>query len=150
MKKCLIGLLAVFALVFCTLITSGCGHSKAHVAAHNISVAADQFEVNRRITFINGITDKYLFVIEGACSVQTANSALAGALEVTCQVSKDGYCKDFLGLSDNVTYIIQQIGAINVGTAHYRVLFRPTSIIPHFSNSSGAPGLKVTGSCSGE
>ena len=116
---------AMFGLTACT-------KSDADVAAKNISKAAEQFEVNRRIVFINGITDKYLFVVEGACSVETTDSGLAGALEVTCKTGPGKFKKLFLGLSDNVTYIVEQIGTIDVSTTHYRVIFKPETIIPDF------------------
>ena len=62
--------------------------------------AADNFEVNRRIVFYNGITDKYILVIEGRCSITDS----MGQLEVLCKTGDSTYKKHFLGLSDNVTY----------------------------------------------
>lgn len=106
--------------------------SDADVAAKNLSKAAEQFEVPRRIVFINAITDKYLFVIEGYCSVETADSGLKGALEVTCKLADDKFKKSYLGLSDNVTYMVQQLSPIDVSTTHYRVIFKPEAIIPDF------------------
>lgn len=110
--------------------------SKADVAAHNLSVQAEQFKIPRRIVAINGITDKYLLVVTGYCSVETTNSALGGSLEITCQVKKDGetkYFKDFLGLSDNVSYTVEQLKNVDVSTSHYSVLFRPETIVPSFT-----------------
>lgn len=115
------------------LMLTGCGsgcESDADLAAKNLSKAAEQFEVNRRIVFINGITDKYLFVVEGACSVETSDSGLNGSLEVTCKTD-DGFKKMYLGLADNVTYIVEQIGTIDVSTTRYRVIFKPEAIVPN-------------------
>lgn len=109
---------------------TACFKSKADVAAHNLSVAAENFEVSRRIVFINGITDKYLLTIEGRCSVQSTNSALGGSLEVTCKTGPDAYKKHFLGLSNNVTYLVEQTDPIDVNVYNYRVIFRPDTIIP--------------------
>lgn len=114
------------------LISSGCGESDADVAARNISTAAEQFEVARKIVFFNGITDKYLLVIEGYCSVETSDSALGNSLEVTCKTGKGKFKKAFLGLSDNVSYLVQQVDPINVSTTHYRVIFKPEVIVPNF------------------
>lgn len=122
----------VAVLLATPMLVSGCNDSDADVAAHNISVAAEQFEINRRIIFFNGITDKYLFVIEGRCSVETGQSGLAGALEVTCKIGPKRFRKVFLGLSDNVSYMVQQRGDIDVGTSHYRVIFKPEAIVPNF------------------
>ena len=50
-------------------------------------------------------------------------------LTVTCKVGS-GYKKSFLGLSDNVTYFVEQMDAADVSTDHYRVIFKPTVILP--------------------
>lgn len=124
-KKIALALIGIASAV--TL--SACG-SDADVAAHNLSVAAEQFEVNRRIVFFNGITDKYLLEITGLCSVQTTDSALGGSLEVTCKTGPGQFKKHFLGLSDNVSYLVEQIEGVSVNTYNYRVVFKPDVIIP--------------------
>jgi hypothetical protein len=110
---------------------SSCG-SDADVAAHNLSKAAEQFEVNRRIVFFNGITDKYLLEIQGLCSVESSESALGGSLEVTCKTSPTEFKKHYLGLSDNVSYLVEQIEGVKVSAYNYKVIFKPDVIIPDF------------------
>lgn len=97
----------------------------AKVASHNLSKAADNFEIPRRIVFYNGITGEYMLSIEGYCS-QEPNR---GRIAVIC---KDGgeYKKHFLGLSDNVTYFSEQMSGKGVSTSRYRVTFKPSVIIP--------------------
>lgn len=124
--------LFVVAVVLMALVATGCNESDADVAAKNISKAAEQFEVPRRIVFFNGITDKYLLVIEGYCSVETFDSGLGGSLEVTCKVGKGKFKKSFLGLSDNVSYMVEQVDPVSVSTNHYRVIFKPETIVPDF------------------
>lgn len=124
--------LVALALLALPLLTTGCFESDADVAARNISKAAEQFEVARRIVFFNGITDKYLLVIEGYCSVETGDSGLAGSLEVTCKLGPNRFKKSFFGLSDNVSYLVEQIDPINVSTTRYRVIFKPETIVPNF------------------
>lgn len=111
---------ASLALVACS--------NDADVASHNLSRAADNFEIQRRIVFYNGITDSYMLTIEGRCSINHSG----GQLEVTCQTGdgEDGYLKHFLGLSDNVTYFVEQLEAADVSLYHYRVVFRPQAILP--------------------
>lgn len=123
-------LIAVALLPLFALGTACTNNSKADVAAHNLSVAAENFEVSRRIVFFNGITDKYLLTIEGRCSVETTDSKLGGSLEVTCKTGPNEYKKHFLGLSDNVSYFVEQTEAVDVNVYHYRVIFRPDTIIP--------------------
>lgn len=124
---------AALSIVFVSsmLLISGCTTSDADVAAKNISKAAEQFEVARDIVGINGITNTYLWQVRGFCSVETASSGLQGALEVTCKVGKGKYKKLFFGLSDNTTFIVQQIDPINVSTTRYRVIFKPETLIPN-------------------
>lgn len=108
------------------LALSGC--SQADTANRNISRAADQFEIERRIVFFNGITDTYLLSIEGLCSMTADN--LDSQLEVTCKTGPTEYRKHYLGLSDNVSYFSEQIEGADVDPYHYRVVFRPSTIIP--------------------
>lgn len=105
---------------------SACTDDDADVVSENISKAADNFEVNRRIVMFNGITDEYLLVIEGRCNITDEGHQL----EVVCKEGKKAYKKHFLGLSDNVSYFVEQGDPINVSEYHYRVTFKPQSIIP--------------------
>lgn len=133
-----VSIIAAFILAAAILLlATGCFDSDADVASRNVSKAAEQFEVYRRIVGINGITDKYLVKIEGWCSVETTDSGLAGALEVTCKVGeeKDGNIpvkKTFLGLSDNVSYTVEQRDPVGVSKTHYRLIFKPEVIVPDF------------------
>lgn len=120
MKKLLIisGILLSSLLAACT--------SEADVVSENLSKSADSFSVERRVVFVNGITDKYLLSIEGKCSISDDGNQL----EVTCKVGDEEYKKHFLGLSDNVTYFVEQMEGKKEDPFHYKVLFRPESIIP--------------------
>lgn len=121
------------------LVLAGCS-SEASTASRNIDKAAENFEVERRITFINGITDEYLLTVEGKCStIITENEQL----QVTCKVAEgnddDSYWRHTLGLSDNVTFIVEQTAAAeNVDGFRHRIIFRPETIIP-------APELSTSG-----
>lgn len=108
-------------------ILAGC-ESDANVASRNISKAADQFEINRRIVFYNGITGDYILALEGRCSLGNFDSA--GELSVTCKSGPNAYKKHYLGLSDNVTYFAEQLGDADVSVYHYRVIFKPQTILP--------------------
>lgn len=108
------------------VLTLGACSTEADTSSRNLSVAADNFEIERRIVFINGITDSYLLEIQGFCSIADDG----GQLEVTCKVGKDEYEKHFLGLSDNVTYMSEQIEGEAVDPYKPRIIFRPETIIP--------------------
>lgn len=124
LKVCLAALGAVALL---SGAASGCD-TDADVASRNLSTDADQFKINRRIVFVNGITDKYLMVIEGKCSIAPQDKKL----DVTCKVGDDQYKKHFLGLSDNVTYFVEQVDGANVSPTHYKVIFKPEALLPDF------------------
>jgi hypothetical protein len=118
----LIVLISVLIFIFV-----GC-ETDATVASRNLSKSADMFEINRRVVFYNGITDKYILAVEGRCSINV--DTVDGQLELTCKTSPTTYKKHFLGLSDNVTYFAEQIEDAKVDVYHYRVIFKPASIIP--------------------
>lgn len=49
----------ILAITVLALIISACSR-EADVASYNLSRAADQFEIDRRIVFYNGITNEYI------------------------------------------------------------------------------------------
>jgi hypothetical protein len=108
------------------LSLTACMDDDADVVSENLSKAADNFEVNRRIVMFNGITDKYLLTIEGPCSIVDEGNQL----EVVCKTGPGTYKKHFLGLSDNVSYFVEQGEPISASANHYRVTFKPQSIVP--------------------
>ncbi len=115
----------ILALAILPLLAS-C--NEADVASRNVSRAADQFEVARRIVFYNGITSDYILSIEGYCSL--GNYDAARELSVTCKTGPGAYRKHSLGLSDNVTFFAEQLADAAVSKDHYRVVFKPSVIIP--------------------
>jgi hypothetical protein len=93
---------------------------------HNISQDADNFKVLRRITFINSITDKYLLTIEGYCSIDATDSR---KITVTCKTGSE-YKRSYLGASDNVAWIAEQLTGQNVSPNRYAVTFKPSEVVP--------------------
>ena len=121
--------ISIAALSFAALALSPLGGcSDASVASRNLSAAADNFEIRRRIVFFNGITDSYLMTIEGLCSI--APDKAGSKLDVTCKVGDGVFKKHFLGLSDNVSYFAEQMEPGDVSAHHYRVVFKPQVIVP--------------------
>lgn len=54
---------ALFVFVTSVALLTAC--TDADVVSSNLSQDADNFEINRRIVFFNGITNTYLLSIEG-------------------------------------------------------------------------------------
>lgn len=117
-------MIVVATLIGLLLLATGC--TDATVASSNLSKAADQFEVNRRVVFFNGITDTYLLSIEGRCSIYDDGDQL----EVTVKTGPDEYKKHFLWLSDNVSYFVEQLEPVEADAYRYRVIFKPSVIVP--------------------
>lgn len=124
MRKALI--LSVIIVMLASMFT-GC--TDAEVAAKNVSKAADQFEIYRRVVFYNAITDTYILVIEGYCSI---GSDMDGDFYVVVKTGPGMFLKHYLGLSDNVSYFAEQIEPAKVSDGRYRVIFKPSVIIPDF------------------
>ena len=120
MKKFWIAVASAMALAGC--------QDDAKIASQNISKAADNFEINRRIVFINGITDNYLLSIEGRCAFEVESGAKP-KVAVTCKTGPSAFKKHTLGLSDNVTFFSEQMEAADVSVFHYRVTFKPQSLL---------------------
>lgn len=120
MKKLILVLALLLGLTACD--------DAAKVASRNLSNAADNFEIQRRVVFYNGITGEYMLTIEGLCSLEaeTANRKV----NITCKTGPAVYKKHFLGLSDNVTYFIEQLEPSAVSVYRYKVTFKPSVIIP--------------------
>lgn len=121
MNKVVAAIVAVFAL-----FTLAACQDDAQVASYNISKAADNFEIDRRIVFYNGINGEYMLTIEGRCSIEDQ----INQLEVTCKIGPNAFKKHFLGLSDNVTYFAEQQETADVSVYHHRITFKPQSILP--------------------
>lgn len=115
------------AAAFLILALAGCSRD-ADIASRNLSVAADQFEITRRIVFYNGITGEYMLTITGLCAL--GNSDGPRELSVTCKTGPGTYKKHFLGLSDNVTFFVEQIETAPASPYQYRVVFKPLQIVP--------------------
>lgn len=118
----------VLAAVMTTVGLAGCG-TEAQRVSYNLTQEADNFNVVRQLTVINCITGDTLFQMTGKMSI-TADTA-DNQLEV---IVEDGgtYVKHFVGLSDNVTYVIEDLnlGGNAVSKYKYTLNFNPNMWIP--------------------
>lgn len=126
LKKGIITALAILAAAPFVMGNGGCSND-AEVVSKNLSQEADNFRVGRRVVFYNGFTNDYMLEIKGLCSIAAGTSARS--ITVTCKTD-DGYKKHILGLSDNVTYFVEQLNSKIVSPNFYQVTFKPTTIIP--------------------
>lgn len=118
-------IVTIVAMLLAAVSLAACANDSETVS-QNLSQDADNFKVHRRVVFFNGITDKYLLSIEGYCSITDEDNQL----EVTCKTGEGTYKKHFLGLSDNVSYFVEQLEPIESDPYHYKVVFKPETIVP--------------------
>lgn len=114
----------LFALAALTL--QGCDQNDADVVSRNTATAAANFEVARRVVFYNVRSGDYMLSIEGLCAMEDKGQRV----EITCKTGANQYKKHFLGLTTEVTYFIEQTDASTADPYHYRVVFKPSTIIP--------------------
>ena len=122
-KKLIIAIVSIMTVFTFT----GCGNEADRVS-YNLSQEADNFNVVRQLTVMNCIQGDVLFQMTGKMSIK-ADSA-DNQLEVTVENSDGSYQKHFIGISDNVTYVIEQKDYKNVDKYKYTINYNPKMWIP--------------------
>lgn len=102
------------------LIFSVCSCTAADTVNHNLSQAADNFQVIRKITVYNARTDLIVLEMEGAMSL--SNSATR-ELVVTCMTGPNQYKKNYIYLNEYVIYVVEDISGTVTDPYHYKVHF---------------------------
>lgn len=122
----------ILALAVCMIAATFTGcmtGTEAERVSYNLSQQADNFNIVRQLTVINCIGGDVLFQMTGKMSI-TADTA-DHQLEI---IVEDGgtYVKHFVGLSDNVTYVVEDLnlGANEVSKYKYTLNFNPNMWIP--------------------
>ncbi len=123
MKKKVLALLLSVSTMFAF---SGC--SEASKVSHNLSLEADNFNDVLQVTVINCLQGDVLFQMTGKMSITADTSD--NQLEVVVEDEKGEYKKHFIGLSDNVTYVVEDITAGDVSKNKYTLNFNPEMWIP--------------------
>jgi hypothetical protein len=121
-------IITIGTLAAVSLVGLAACDSAANKASRNLSTAADNFEVPRRITVVNGITGDAVMIVEGYCSL--GNNDTQWRMSVTCKTEDGNFIKNFLDKSDNTFVMTEQLASVSVSTFHYRTVFRPQSVIP--------------------
>ena len=124
MKKLInLSLTAVLGL----LLLTGCVND-ADIASQNLSTDADNFKVQRKVTFINTITDEVLYTVEGNFAIVADTSD--NQLEITAKTGNDEFQKHFLGLSPTTVYIVEQLEWQEANKHNFKITINPSSLIP--------------------
>lgn len=117
--------LVLLAVILATTLT-GC--TEAERVSHNLSQEADNFNVIRKLTVINCIKGDVLFQMTGKLSITADTND--NQLEIIVENRNGEYTKHFVGLSDNVTYVVEDMGSHNVNKYKYTLNFNPNMWIP--------------------
>lgn len=125
MKKKILVLGLVATMMFGLV---GCDQRQADDVSYNLSLEADNFNNVRQITVINCLQGDILFQMTGKMSIEADMSDKQ--LEVIVEESEGKYKKHFIGLSDNVTYVVEDITGDNVST-NYTFNFNPEMWLPN-------------------
>lgn len=113
-------------VVLSTLVLVGC--TEANRVDYNITEEAENFNVYRRVTVINCIKGDTLFSIEGRMNIKADTQD--NQLELIVEVEDGKYKKHFIGISDNVTYTVEDISGSEVSKYHYEINYNPKMWIP--------------------
>lgn len=116
MKKLIV--IISLILICATMILTSC--TAAESVNHNLSQAADNFEVARRITVYNARTDLKVMEMEGYMSISNNTTS---ELVVTCKTGKNEYKKNYVYLNEYVIYVVEDITGTITDPFHYKVHF---------------------------
>ena len=123
------GVIVIIAISILAIAVGSVGCREADRASYNISREADNFNIVRRVTVIDCINGDVLFQMSGKMSIKADRDD--NQLEIT--VSDNGkYQKHIIGLSDNVTYVVEDLnlGETDVSAYHYTIIYNPKMWLP--------------------
>lgn len=121
-RKTTLGLLTLAS----TLLLTAC--SEADRVSSNLSMEADNFNTVRKVTVINAIKNDVMFEMSGRMSIKADTAD--NQLEIVVEDDDKNYQKHIIGLSDNVSYIVQDVTTKDVNRYRYTINFNPNMWIP--------------------
>ena len=124
MKKTMAIIVSVLTMA---ILMVGCD-TQANRVSYNLSQEADNFNVVRQLTVINCIQGDVIFQMTGKISIKADRADKQ--LEVVVEDEDGNYQKHFIGLSDNVTYTVEQKRFKNVDNYKYTLNFNPKMWLP--------------------
>lgn len=102
----------------------------AEVASQSLSEDADNFKVQRKITFINTVSDEVLYTIEGQMSVNADQED--NQLEIMAKTGENEFQKHILGLSPTTVYIVEQVDWVQANQYQFKITIKPSALVPEF------------------
>lgn len=118
-------ILILTMLAVAMLILSSCAR-QADTVRYNLRREADDFNVRRRITVLNTRTDTPMMQITGLLAIDVDKD---GDLNITIEKAPGEYVLNYAHLSQDTTYIVEQIETKEVSKYKYEIKFYPTQLI---------------------
>ena len=112
--------------IICLLLLTGCSEAKR--VSSNLSQESDNFNVVRKVTVIDAITNDIMFQMSGRMSIKADTKDKQ--LEIVVEDGKDKYQKHIIGLSDNVSYVVEDVDVPNVSKYKYEINYNPKMWVP--------------------
>ena len=112
--------IVILVLVAMPLVAFLSGCSEADKVNYNISVQADEFQSERKITVYNARTDLIIMEAEGYMSVSNNSN---NELVVTCKVGPSQYKKNYIYLNAYTMYGVEDITGTHTDPYHYKLIF---------------------------
>lgn len=125
--KAIVAVLLVLGIVPMAMTVTGCG-TEASQVSYNVSQEADNFNVIRRLTVLNARSDKPMFELVGAFSIEVDD--IDNQLEIVCETGENEYKKHFVGINEWTLYVVEDICGADVNKYKYEVNFLPEKIVP--------------------
>ena len=107
-------------------VLAGC--RKADRVSYNLSREADDLNITQKVTVINSITNKVLFQVTGNMSINYDDSTKQ--LNIIALGDNGDYRKHIIGISDNVSYVVEDVTGVKGIDTKYRLYFNPDMVIP--------------------
>lgn len=123
-------IVAITLLAVMSALLTGCIETEKDRVNYNLTQEADNFNIVRQVTVINCIEGDVLFQMTGKMSIKADTSD--NQLEIIVENEDGSYVKHFVGLSDNVTYVVEDLnlGANEVEKYKYTLNFNPKMWFP--------------------
>lgn len=113
-------------VIISLLLLTGCSEAKR--VSSNLSQESDNFNVVRKVTVIDAITNDIMFQMSGRMSIKADTKDKQ--LEIVVENGKDKYQKHIIGLSDNVSYVVEDVDVPNVSKYKYEINYNPKMWVP--------------------
>ena len=111
-------------LIIITFALSSCRESDT--VTYNLRREADDFNVRRRITVLNTRTDTPMMQITGLLAIKVDSD---GDLNIVIEKSEGEYVLNYAHLSQDTTYIVEQIETKEVSKYQYEIVFYPERLV---------------------